>query len=101
MRLATDVMHMMLYSMDIEIITTKTIEQLNTRSGAPTKLRGDLYTLDDKIRPLKDKQKLRHTRDYYQVFIRPEKSQAERIMEANNQTLLKILPNGEIYKRRK
>ena len=31
------------------------------------------------------------------MFIRPEKSQTERIMEANNQTLLEMLPNGEMY----
>ena len=95
--IATDVMHMMKYGMGIETINTKTIEQLNTRHGAPTMLRVELYTLDDKIRILKNKQKLRHTRDYYQVFIRPEKSQTERIMEANNQTLLEMLPNGEMY----
>ena len=94
---ATDVMHMMKYGMGIETINTKTIEQLNTRPGAPTMLRVQLYTLEDKSRILKNKQKLRHTRDYYQVFIRPEKSQTERIMEANNQTLLEILPNGEMY----
>ena len=81
-------MHMMKYGMGIETINTKSIEQLNTRPSAPTMLRVELYTLDDKIRILKNKQKLRHTRDYYQVFIRPEKSQTERIMEANNQTIL-------------
>ena len=95
--MATDVMRMMIYGMGIETINTKTIEQLNTRPGAPTMLRVELYTLDDNIRILKNKQKLRHTRDYYQVFIRPEKSQTERIMEANNQTLLEMLPNGEMY----
>ena len=95
--IATDVMHMMKYGMGIETINTKTIEQLNTRPGALTMLRVELYTLDDKIRILKNKQKLRHTRDYYQVFIRPEKSQTERIMEANNQTLLEMLPNREMY----
>ena len=92
--IATDVMHMMIYGMGIETINTKSIEQLNTRPGAPTMLRVELYTLDDKIRVLKNKQKLRHTRDYYQVFIRPEKSQTERIMEANNQTILEMLPNA-------
>ena len=95
--IATDVMHMMIYGMGIETINTKSIEQMNTRPGAPTMLRVELYTLDDKIRILKNKQKLRHTRDYYQVFIRPEKSQTERIMEANNQTILEMLPNGEMY----
>ena len=69
--IATDVMHMMIYGMGIETINTKSIEQLNTRPGAPTMLRVELYTLDDKIRILKNKQKLRHSRDYYQVFIRP------------------------------
>ena len=95
--IATDVMHMMIYGMGIETLNTKSIEQLNTRPGAPTMLRVELYTLDDKIRVLKNKQKLRHTRDYYQVFIRPEKSQTERIMETNNQTILEMLPNGEMY----
>ena len=95
--IATDVMHMMIYGMGIETINTKSIERLNTRPGAPTMLRIELYTLGDKIRILKNKQKLRHTRDYYQVFIRPEESQTERIMEANNQTILEMLPNGEMY----
>ena len=79
--IATDVMHMMIYGMSSETSNTKTIEQLNTRPGAPTVLRVELYTLEDKVRILKNKQNLRHTRDCYQVFIGPEKSQTERIMK--------------------
>ena len=88
--------------MDANLTVTKNDITTNHRAAEHetwhSMLRVVLYTLEDKIRILKNKQKLRHTRDYYQVlFIRPEKSQTERIMEANNQALLEILPNGEMY----
>ena len=57
-----------------------------------------LHSVQDKIAILREKQKLKNSRDYSYVYLRSSKSHAEHLMELNFKTILDMLPQGTDYR---
>ena len=60
-----------------EDVLTKRVERLESHNNKSGVLRVELYSLEDKMKILKSKQRLRSTNEYYDVYIEDYKTRAE------------------------
>ena len=77
-------------------VQAKTVRKLETKSGK-TRLKVELYSVNDKLNILKKKTQLRYTNEYFDVFIDSYRSPAEILMHQNFRTLLQTLPESSMY----
>ena len=80
---------------DVKVVRAKRLESNN---GKPGLLKIELDSVQDKVRVLRNKPKLRKHCSFSRVYIRSSKSHAERIMESNMSLLLQQLPIGNHYR---
>jgi hypothetical protein len=67
-------------------------------SRRPALVKIGFESVQDKIRVLREKRRLRETEKYRNVFLRGSKTHTERLLELNARTLLNELPHGKDFR---
>lgn len=81
--------------LDANEIDIRRVHRETPRTGGTTgNIVVEVGTVDQKIKVLSRKLQLRHTNEYYNVFIRPLKSRSVMIAERNFNRLLTVLPGN-------
>ena len=81
--------------MSIAIVRTIRLGQRDGRSGI---VKIEFKTAEDKIKVLKNKQKLKESTEYNRVFLRSSLSHSGRLIQLNFKTILEEIPNGGNYR---
>ena len=93
--LAKDLIYQGTNTHDVMVVRAKRLTGYNNKPGL---LKIELQSLTEKIKVLRNKQKLKDHHSYNRVYIRSSKTHAERMMESNLTVLLQQLPYGNQYR---
>lgn len=82
-----------------ESATVTAAARLRSRvQGKPGLVKISLSTVEEKVKILREKRKLKEVGRYRNVFLRGSKSHTERLIELNARTLLSEIPHGHQYR---
>ena len=82
-----------------ESVTVTAAARLRSRvQGKPGLVKISLSTVEEKVKILREKRKLKEVGRYRNVLLRGSKSHTERLIELNARTLLSEIPHGHQYR---
>ena len=104
--LASKVSNMLRRDMSVHVPVLRTTRldarpPRNTRYGSVSKpglVKIQFSSVADKVSVLREKQKLRNSPDFSNVYLRSSKSHTDRITEQNLKTILELIPEGKDYR---
>lgn len=85
-------------ALGLEDISPVNVLRLKSKTGKPGVVKIECRNKEDKIEILRNKNKLKDTRDYKKVYLRTSMSHSDRLMQSNFQQILRVMPDGHRFR---